>query len=149
MQVAYAVAVPRSYAIAVCRALIAGGAAVAIHHGRRHPAPPDAQSGVNTAPALNVAVLALYATVVGIRRHVELAALFDTDTAQVPAAAYVALLLLAGLWATAAICADRDTTPSRVHRGAGLLDRRRHLLRRDRRPGSGRRAGRSGAGPDR
>ncbi len=68
---------------------------------------PDGQGGVDTASALNVAVVALYATVVGIGRHVELAAPFDADPAQVPGAAYVVLLLLAGLWATAAICAGR------------------------------------------
>lgn len=87
MQVAYAVAVPRSYVTALFYALVAGGAAVAMHHRRHRPAVPAAQGGVDTSPALNVAVVALYATVVGIGRHVELAAPFDADPAQVPGAA--------------------------------------------------------------
>ena len=111
--VVVAAAVHAAYAIAVSghypAALLASSTAAASAAIRRRyrPAELAGRGRVDLVPALRLAVVALYVTVVGIRWHAELAAPFDTEPAQVPSAAYFVLLLLAGLWATAAICAGR------------------------------------------
>jgi len=97
---------PRSYAIDVCRSLIAGGAAVAIHHGRRHGAAGCSERGQYCVGAQRRGGRAVRHGR-GYRSARRVGRPFDADTAQVPGAAYVVLLLLVGLWATAAICAGR------------------------------------------